>query len=230
MVLALVLHGSGGTAEIMSVYAAMPSHAVARGVITVTPDAIDGSWESRQHGRRRRLPDGPPRRHRGSVLHRSRSRPHGRAVPRGAGGGRDRRRPSRPSGLDRAGDGGGPARWLWSDVRRLFHGMGDHVVPYGEGADAGVVVGGSNGGLPGVSVNMPEWALGAGCSDQPEVVRIEPRRGALDLSRLCRGPRRRVLRDRARRPHRPARRLPCPGRRRRSMPARWRSTGSPRTR
>ena len=55
-----------------------------------------------------------------------------------------------------------------------FHGTGDHVVPYGDGADPGVVVGGGNAGLPGVSVNMPQWALGAGCSDQRDVVRIEP--------------------------------------------------------
>jgi polyhydroxybutyrate depolymerase len=55
-----------------------------------------------------------------------------------------------------------------------FHGTGDHVVPYGDGADPGVVVTGPNAGLPGVSVNMPEWAKGAGCSDQKDVVRIEP--------------------------------------------------------
>ena len=33
---------------------------------------------------------------------------------------------------------------------------------------------GSNAGLPGVSVNMPGWAKGAGCSEEKDVVRIEP--------------------------------------------------------
>ena len=43
--LVLVLHGAGGTAEIMSAYTAMPVRAAARGVITVTPDAVAGNWE-----------------------------------------------------------------------------------------------------------------------------------------------------------------------------------------
>ena len=55
-----------------------------------------------------------------------------------------------------------------------FHGSADTSVPYGEGADEGVVVTGNNAALPGVEVNMPTWARQAGCSTDKEVERIEP--------------------------------------------------------
>ena len=55
-----------------------------------------------------------------------------------------------------------------------FHGTADQIVPYGPGADPGVVVGGSNAGLPGVQVNMPQWAAGAHCSEEKKIERIEP--------------------------------------------------------
>ena len=41
----LNLHGAGGTAERQSISTSMPSRAAARGFLTVTPDAINGSWE-----------------------------------------------------------------------------------------------------------------------------------------------------------------------------------------
>jgi polyhydroxybutyrate depolymerase len=47
-----------------------------------------------------------------------------------------------------------------------FHGTADTVVPYGDGADPGVVVTGSNAGLPGAAVNMAHWSENDGCGDK----------------------------------------------------------------
>ncbi len=172
--LVLALHGSGGTAEIMSVYAAMPSHAAARGVITVTPDAIDGSWELASTGADddflMALLDDVEGHY---CIDLDRVHVAGLSLGAWKAAVTACAHPDRVASIalvtvEVHPGGCGPMSVV------AFHGTGDHVVPYGEGADAGVVVGGSNGGLPGVSVNMPEWALGAGCSDQPEVVRIEP--------------------------------------------------------
>lgn len=55
-----------------------------------------------------------------------------------------------------------------------FHGTADRVVPYGAGADEGIVVTNNNAALPGVEVNMPRWARQGGCSEEYEVERIEP--------------------------------------------------------
>ena len=53
-----------------------------------------------------------------------------------------------------------------------FHGTADTVVPYGEGADPGVVVTGPNAGLPGARGNIAEWASAAGCGAEPLVQQI----------------------------------------------------------
>jgi poly(3-hydroxybutyrate) depolymerase len=45
-------------------------------------------------------------------------------------------------------------------------------VPYGEGADPGVVVTGSNADLPGVEQNLPRWARNNGCSTEKDEVRL----------------------------------------------------------
>ena len=172
--LVLVLHGAGGTAEIMSAYTAMPVRAAARGVITVTPDAVAGNWELG--------PVGPDDEFLTALLDDigahycvDLDRVHIAGLSLGAWKAAVTAcaHPDRIASIAlvtvevRPGDCG-PMSVV------AFHGTGDHVVPYGDGADPGVVVGGGNAGLPGVSVNMPQWALGAGCSDQRDVVRIEP--------------------------------------------------------
>jgi polyhydroxybutyrate depolymerase len=172
--LVLVLHGAGGTAEIMSIYAAVPTQAAARGIITATPDAIGGNWELG--------PEGADDQFLMALLDDiaanycvDLARVHIAGLSLGAWKAAvtacahpDRIASVALVTVEVHPGGCGPLSVV------AFHGTGDHVVPYGEGADPGVVVGGSNAGLPGVSVNMPQWALGAGCSDQRDVVRIEP--------------------------------------------------------
>ena len=53
-----------------------------------------------------------------------------------------------------------------------FHGTADHIVPYGAGADPGVTVSGPNAGLPGVRYNIASWAKGGRCSSDKKVRNI----------------------------------------------------------
>ena len=53
-----------------------------------------------------------------------------------------------------------------------FHGTGDHVVPYGEGADPGITISGSNRNLPGAVDNIEQWADNGGCDPEPEISEI----------------------------------------------------------
>ena len=170
----LNLHGAGGTAERQSIYTAMPTRAAARGFLTVTPDAINGSWELPGEGADDQfltiLLDDVANHYCVDL-----DRVHAVGLSLGAWKAAITActHPDRFASIVLVTVEVHPSECGPMPVI-AFHGTGDHVVPYGEGADPGVVVTGSNAGLPGVSVNMPAWAKGAGCSDQKDVVRIEP--------------------------------------------------------
>ena len=101
----LSLHGAGGTAERQSIYTAMPTRAAARGFLTVTPDAVDGSWELPGEGADDQfltaLLDDVADRYCVDLDRRARGRP----VAGGLEGGDHRLHAPRPVRLDRAGDG-----------------------------------------------------------------------------------------------------------------------------
>jgi polyhydroxybutyrate depolymerase len=170
----LNLHGAGGTAERQSIYTAMPARAAARGFLTVTPDAINGSWELPGEGADDQfltaLLDDVANRYCVDL-----DRVHAVGLSLGAWKTAITActHPDRFASIVLVTVEVHPSECGPMPVI-AFHGTGDHVVPYGEGADPGVVVTGSNAGLPGVSLNMPGWAKGAGCSDHKDVVRIEP--------------------------------------------------------
>ncbi len=170
----LDLHGSGGSAAEQDAVTAMPMKAAERGFITVTPDAVAGKWELASRG-----PDA-------EFLTALLDDVAGRycvdldrvfAVGHSLGAWKtavtacadpDRFASIALVSVEVHPGGCGPIPVV------AFHGTADGVVPYGAGADAGVVVTGSNSGLPGVEVNMPEWAAGAHCSVRKKVQRIEP--------------------------------------------------------
>jgi len=167
--LILDLHGSGSTGAQQSLYSDLSRRAAARGIITVTPDAIDHQW---QLG-----PKGTDDDFLVALVHAIESR--------------------YCVNLDRV-DVAGLSLGSWKaavmacvhpDVFAAaglvavevhpkpcrpmpviaFHGTADHVVPYGEGADPGVVVHGFNADLPGARENIASWAEDGHCSTQAQV-------------------------------------------------------------
>ena len=170
----LDLHGSGGSAAVQDAVTAMPMKAAKRGYITITPDAVAGNWELSARGRdadflTALLDDVAS--HYCVDLDRVYAAGHSlgawkTAVTACADPGRFAS--IALVSVEVHPGGCGPISVV------AFHGTADRTVPYGAGADPGVVVTGSNAGLPGVVVNMPEWAVGAHCSTRKKVERIEP--------------------------------------------------------
>ena len=169
----LNLHGSGSNAVQQSVYSGLGHRGAERGFLVVTPDAVGGMWEL--------APEGADDVFLTALLGQIEAdfcvdldRVHAAGISLGAWKASVTAcaHPDRFASIALVAEEVAPAGCALSVV--AFHGTVDTVVPYGEGADEGVVVTGPNAGLPGVEVNMPAWADGAGCSAEKDVERIEP--------------------------------------------------------
>lgn len=167
--LILNLHGATSNAIQQSVYSNLPRRAAERGAITITPDAVGGLWQLSSDGTddaflvalvqdaMDRYCVDPARVHvAGLSLGAFKAAVTGCAHP----------------------DLFASIALVTVEVRPgdcpampvlAFHGTADNVVPYGEGADPGVVVTGPNAGLPGAQDNMAAWAEGGGCSADKDV-------------------------------------------------------------
>lgn len=162
----LNLHGSGSNAIQQSVYSDLPRRAAERGVITITPDAIDGAWELAATGTDddflvalvRDVTD-----HYCIDL----DRVYTAGISLGSWKATQEActHPDIFAAIALVAEEVRPPDCAPMPVV-AFHGTGDPVVPYGEGADPGITVTGFNGGLPGASVNMPSWAEGGGCGER----------------------------------------------------------------
>jgi polyhydroxybutyrate depolymerase len=169
----LNLHGAGSNAIQQSVYSGLPHRGAERGFLVVTPDAVGGRWEL--------AADGADDAFLTALLDQIEAdfcvdpdRVHVAGISLGAWKASVTAcaHPDRFASIALVAEEVAPAGCALSVV--AFHGTADTVVPYGEGADDGVQVTGPNAGLPGVEVNMPAWAAGAGCSVEKDVERIEP--------------------------------------------------------
>jgi len=169
----LSLHGSLGTAEIEDALTALPTQAAKRGFLTVTPDAVNKNWELAGQGRDddflTALLDDVAGRY---CVDLDRVNAAGLSLGAWKAAVTACAHPDRFASIALVAVEVHPNCGPMPVV--AFHGTADHIVPYGEGADPGIVVVGPNAGLPGVRVNMPQWARSAGCSDQKDVERIEP--------------------------------------------------------
>ena len=170
--LILNLHGSGSNAVQQSIYSDLPRQAAARGMLTITPDAIAANWQLGATGTDDDF-----------LVALVRSVEDQYCID-----------------LDQV-DVAGLSLGSWKAAVMVcvhpdtfaaaglvavevhpnvcpakpviaFHGTADHVVPYGEGADPGVVVTGFNADLPGAHQNMAAWAKAAGCEAQQDVNKI----------------------------------------------------------
>lgn len=161
--LVLNLHGSGSNAFQASVYSDLPRRAAELGVITVTPDAIDGRWDL-----------GPAQPDDDFLMALvadveaqycvDLDRVHAIGMSLGAwrASATVCRHPDVFASVVLVAEEVWPNDCAPTSVV-AFHGTADGVVPYGEGADEGVVVGGPNAGLSGSRDNFANWATGAGC-------------------------------------------------------------------
>jgi len=167
----LSLHGSGGNALVQSLYTDIPMEAAKRGFITVTPDAIGGNWQISASG----VDDAFLM----SLLDYVEASycvnlkavyAAGFSLGSWKAAITACTHPSRFAAVALVAVEVHPICGPMSVV--AFHGTADSVVPYGKGADPGVKVTGPNAHLPGVSVNMPEWARAAGCSTRKTTKKI----------------------------------------------------------
>jgi polyhydroxybutyrate depolymerase len=168
----LNLHGSGSNAVQQSVYSQVPARGTKRGYIVVTPDAIDGVWQRDNHGTDDQflmaLLDHIEADYCVDLDH-----VHADGISLGSW----KASITACTHRDRIASIVLVAEEVSAGCAIpvvAFHGTADPVVPYGEGADAGVVVTGSNAGLPGAIVNMANWAKNAGCATEKDVQRIDP--------------------------------------------------------
>ena len=169
--LLLNLHGSGSNALQASVYGDVPRLAGERGMVTVTPQGVDGQWQLVAAGTDAtflaELVDDVSARYCIDEL-----RLHMIGMSLGA--------------WKAASTACAEGRWASIALVTVevfpgacepmpvvaFHGTADPVVPYGEGGEPGIEVGGRNGRLPGVHQNMANWAESGGCDPEPAVERI----------------------------------------------------------
>lgn len=169
----LDLHGSGSNADQQSVYSQLPARARDRGYLVVTPDGIDGIWELSGEGADddflMALLDDVERSYCIDL-----DRVHAVGISLGSWKATITActHPDRFASLVLVAEEVAPAGCAMPVV--AFHGTADAVVPYGDGADEGVVVNGPNAGLPGVDVNMATWAANGGCSPDARISRLEP--------------------------------------------------------
>ncbi len=167
--LVLDLHGANSNALEQSVYTDMPREAAARGIITLTPDAIGGNWQL--------SPKGADDDFLVSLVRNVESRycvnldhVHVAGFSLGswkattvACGHQDIF-----ASIGLVSEEVHPTTCPPMPVI-AFHGTADHVVPYGAGADPGVTVTGPNAGLPGARDNIASWAKGGRCPAHKKV-------------------------------------------------------------
>jgi polyhydroxybutyrate depolymerase len=168
------LHGSGASAAVQDALTAMPKQAAERGFITITPDARNGVWEFAAIGPdddflTALLEDVTSR----YCVDLDRVHLAGHSLGAWKTAVTACAHPGRFASIALVAVEVHPGDCDPIPVV-AFHGTADAVVPYGVGADPGIVVRGSNAGLTGVEVNMPQWAEGAQCSAEKQVERIEP--------------------------------------------------------
>ncbi len=163
------LHGSGSNALQASVYGDVPHRAAEKGYIVVTPEAIDGKWELAGTGADGDFLIGLLDDIEGRYCI-DQDQTHIMGMSLGAW------KAAATACLS-------PPRFASAVLVTVevfpgtceplpvlaFHGTGDHVVPYGEGADPGVTVTGFNANLPGAIANIEAWAANGGCGPEPEV-------------------------------------------------------------
>jgi polyhydroxybutyrate depolymerase len=166
------LHGSGSNAAAATLYTDMPMQAAKKGFITVTPGALGGNWQISGTGTDDAFLMGLLDYVESSYCVNLNSV---YAVGFSLGAWKVAitacTHPDRFASIGLVAVEVYPAKCPPMSVV-AFHGTADPVVPYGKGADPGVVVTGPNAHLPGVSVNMPQWAKGAGCSVHKTTKRI----------------------------------------------------------
>lgn len=170
--LVLNLHGSGSNAIQASIYHDIPRAAAERGWITATPEAIDGRWELAGSGADDEfltgLTDDLAARY---CIDLDRVHIVGLSLGAWKAASTACAHPDRYASVS----------LVTVEVRPpeceplavvAFHGTADRVVPYGEGGEPGIRVGGLNGRLPGARENVANWAEGNGCDPEPEVDRL----------------------------------------------------------
>ena len=168
----LNLHGYGSNAVQQTLYTDMPMQAAKKGFITVTPDAVGGVWQLSGTGSDDVFLTGLLKYVESSYCVNLKAV---YAVGFSLGAWKVAvtacTHPGRFASIALVAVEVHPAKCGPISVV-AFHGTADPVVPYGKGSDPGVVVTGPNAHLPGVSVNMPQWAKGAGCSVHKETKKI----------------------------------------------------------
>lgn len=167
------LHGFGSDAFQQTIATEMPAEGTERGYLVVSPDAVDGAWEMTPEGADDDflidLLDHIAARH---CIDLDRVHAAGFSLGSWKASVTACAHPDRFASLVLVGEEVAPQDCAKPVL--AIHGTADAVVPYGSGADEGIEVTGGNAGLPGVEVNMPDWARQAGCSEEKDVERIEP--------------------------------------------------------
>ena len=172
--LILDLHGANSTALQQSAYSAMPRAAAARGIVTVTPDALDGNWQL--------SPTGTDDVFLVALVHHIEEnycinlrRVHVAGFSLGAWKATTTAcgHPNLFASVGLVSEEVHPTTCAPMPVI-AFHGTADHVVPYGAGGDQGVTVSGPNAGLTGARDNIASWAKGGRCSADKKVHDIGP--------------------------------------------------------
>ncbi|MCU1371787.1 MAG: hypothetical protein JWO77_2981 [Ilumatobacteraceae bacterium] len=166
------LHGSGSNAVQASVYGGVPQRAAEDGIIVVTPEAIDGTWELGGTGADGDfligLLDDVEARY---CVDQALTHIMGMSLGAWKAASTACAHPGRFASAVLV-----TVEVFPGDCEPLavmaFHGTGDHVVPYGDGADRGVTVTGFNAGLPGAVDNVEAWAENGGCGPEPEISEI----------------------------------------------------------
>ncbi len=170
--LVLDLHGANSNALEQSVYTDLPRLATARGMITVTPDAIGGDWQLN--------PKGADDDFLVALVREIESRycvnlDHVHVAGFSLGSWKATTvacgHPDIFASVGLVSEEVHPTSCPPMPVI-VFHGTADHIVPYGLGADPGVTATGPNAGLPGARYNIASWAKGGQCSTRKEVRHI----------------------------------------------------------
>jgi polyhydroxybutyrate depolymerase len=171
--LVLNLHGSGGSAEQHSKNTDLPARAAKRGVLSVAPDAVATQWELTAEGADRDFLDAIV-----DNIERTYCVDLDRVHVMGLSLGAWKAALTACVQPDRFAS----AALVTVEVHPpncppmpvvAFHGTADRVVPYGEGADPGVVnIAPGNANLPGARSNIASWATSAGCAAQPQESRL----------------------------------------------------------
>ncbi len=161
--LILNLHGANSTALQQSAYTNMPRLAAARGMITVTPNALEGNWQLNPKGTDDdflvALVRDVERDYCVNLDHvhvAGFSLGAWKATTTACG---------HPDMFASVGLGSEEVHPSTCAPMPLiaFHGTADHVVPYGVGGDSGVTVTGPNAELTGAQFNIGSWAKGGQC-------------------------------------------------------------------